>query len=177
MANTILHDGTEFRALDDWPGYAVSAGGVVVSGRTNGGKISATWRVLKLRASVRGYKAVTLRNRGDCRQATVHRLVLESWVGPCPAGCECRHLNGDKLDNRLENLCWGTSLENKEDRRRHGTTASGSRQGHAKLTESDIPVIRLLLSSGKTQQAIARQFGVHRVTISLISRGKTWLHV
>ncbi len=58
----------------------------------------------------------------------VHRLVLETYVGPCPAGMQCRHLNGDHQDNRLVNLKWGTRSENMQDAVRHGTHA-GLRQG------------------------------------------------
>ena len=61
------------------------------------------------------------RRRGIC----VHRLVLEAFVGPRPQGMQCRHLNGHKRDNRLINLCWGTSAENAADRDRHGRTARG----------------------------------------------------
>lgn len=49
----------------------------------------------------------------------VHRLVLRAFVGACPPGQVCRHLNGDKKDNRLSNLAWGTLLENRQDRTRH----------------------------------------------------------
>lgn len=46
---------------------------------------------------------------------TVHSLVLDSFVGPCPPGMMARHLNDDPSDNRLENLCWGTRSENSHD--------------------------------------------------------------
>jgi Zn ribbon nucleic-acid-binding protein len=50
----------------------------------------------------------------------IHRLVLMTYVGPCPPRHESRHLNDDKLDNRLENLCWGTQSENNKDRSANG---------------------------------------------------------
>lgn len=48
----------------------------------------------------------------------VHRLVLETFVGPCPEGMECDHVNRDRSDNRLQNLRWVTSVDN------HRNTAS-----------------------------------------------------
>lgn len=51
----------------------------------------------------------------------VHRLVLSVFEGPCPPGMQCRHLNGNADDNRLENLQWGTPTEDNHDRVRHGT--------------------------------------------------------
>jgi hypothetical protein len=60
----------------------------------------------------------------------VHQLVLETFVGPCPENQETRHLDGIPANNRLENLCWGTSQENNGlDKRRHGTLALGERHG------------------------------------------------
>ena len=49
------------------------------------------------------------------RSRWVHHLVLEAFVGPCPPGLQCRHLNDVGTDNRLENLVWGTSSENAVD--------------------------------------------------------------
>lgn len=49
----------------------------------------------------------------------VHRMVLAAFKGPCPEGQEARHINGDRADNRPENLEWGTHVENHWDKRRH----------------------------------------------------------
>lgn len=45
-------------------------------------------------------------------RVAVHRLVLESFVGPCPDGMEACHANGNGFDNRLENLRWDTHRAN-----------------------------------------------------------------
>ena len=71
------------------------------------------------------YRGVSLTQRSHY----VHRLVLEAFVGPCPPGQQCRHLNGIPTDNRLENLAWGTPSEDNFDRIRHGT------HQHSKKTE------------------------------------------
>lgn len=55
----------------------------------------------------------------DTRQ--IHRLVLETFRGPCPDGMEGCHDNGDLTDNRLANLRWDTPSANAYDRVKHGT--------------------------------------------------------
>lgn len=61
------------------------------------------------------------------RRRYLHHLVLEAFVGPKPRGMQCRHINGDSLDNRLENLAWGTPSEDNNDRVRNGTHQHSSR--------------------------------------------------
>jgi hypothetical protein len=61
-----------------------------------------------------GYRRFRLRNR---KQKFEHVLVWERHHGPIPPGMEVHHVNGDKLDNRIENLMLLTRLEHK---RLHG---------------------------------------------------------
>lgn len=63
--------------------------------------------------------SLSVRNRAACR--SVHRLVLEAFVGPRPAGMEACHGDGDPGNNRLSNLRWDTHESNMDDQRRHGT--------------------------------------------------------
>lgn len=55
--------------------------------------------------------------------------------------------------------------------------AIGSKNGQAKLTESDIPLIRALLAEGLPHRVIAEKFGVHPGRISHIKLGISWCHV
>lgn len=107
--------------MDKWkpiPGwemlYEASTGGQIRSRRTG---LVLYVHHRKKRAAV--YKTVELHRDGTRVNRAVHRLVLETFVGPRPEGRQCRHLNGNPLDNRLENLAWGTSLEDTADRRAH----------------------------------------------------------
>jgi hypothetical protein len=72
-----------------------------------------------------GHLSVAL---GKGNSQCVHKLVLIAFVGPAPEGYECRHLNGDPADNRLENLCWGSRSENIQDAVRHGTWMTPERR-------------------------------------------------
>jgi len=59
-----------------------------------------------------GRLIVLLCNNIKKTNAYVHRLVLEAFVGPCPDGMECCHNDGDRTNNRLENLRWDTHKNN-----------------------------------------------------------------
>ncbi len=50
----------------------------------------------------------------------VHRLVLQTFIGPCPEGYQACHKNNDRADNRLSNLCWGSRKRNARDRKKLG---------------------------------------------------------
>lgn len=67
-----------------------------------------------------GYLNVRLTKHGVGKQAKVHRLVLEAFVGPCPEGMEGCHNNGDRKDAQLANLRWDTRSANALDRVKHG---------------------------------------------------------
>lgn len=66
------------------------------------------------------YKSVTLWKDNQDVHVLVHRLVLTTFVGPCPEGMECCHNNGVHGDNRLQNLRWDTHSENQKDLVRSG---------------------------------------------------------
>lgn len=117
--------------------------------------------------------AVILIREGKRHSLLVHRLVLIAFVGPCPPGKESRHLNDDPSDNRLENLAWGTRLENAADAKRNGIRRTGERNGRAKLTREQVLYVRA--QRGKvTQQRLADELGVNQTTISSIQLGRLW---
>jgi HNH endonuclease len=53
----------------------------------------------------------------------------------------------------------------------------GERQGRSKLTELKVIGIMARWLQGETQRHIAKEYGVHYVTVHEIVRGKTWAHV
>lgn len=85
---------------------------------------SNTPKILKPGRMPQGHLSVAL-GRGNSR--CVHELVLLAFVGEKPHKHECRHLNGNPADNRLENLAWGTRSENIKDAVAHGTWMTPAR--------------------------------------------------
>jgi hypothetical protein len=121
-----------------------------------------------------GYLYVTLHGRELLEQRAVHRMVLESFVGPSPSGFHACHNNGAKTDNRLENLRWDDPGENVRDRARHGTVPLGERVHNAKLTSEEVRAIR---ASSERQAVLAARYGVTQVCISRIKLRKVWAHL
>jgi len=73
-----------------------------------------------------GYHFVRLVLNGKRKKWLVHSLMAELFLGAKPGlGFQIRHLNGDRADNRIENLKWGTAKENANDREIHGRTCRG----------------------------------------------------
>lgn len=134
--------------------------------------------VLKLRESNCGYLRVALSKNCAYKHLSVHRLVLSSFVGFPTENQEARHLDGDRRNNALSNLKWGTKVENANDRIAHGRQVRGSMVKLSKLNERKVQIIKWLLERGEmTQQAIADLFGVNQTKISSINTGGTWRHV
>ena len=176
----------EWRPVRDWPEYEVSNLGTVRTlprtvMRRNGVSMLVLGRVRSLvrqGGSHENYVGLCLKRPGERKTVYVHRLVLDAFVGPCPEGLECRHFpDPDTSNNRLDNLSWGTRVQNHADKRSHGTSPTGERHPMAKLTAEDVRKIRQLRSTGQTLERIAQQFGVTWSNVWAIVQKRTWRHV
>lgn len=108
----------------------------------------------------------------------VHRMVLDTFVRPKKVGEICRHIDGNPLNNRLDNLRWGTHKENSEDRDRHGRTPRGTDFKDTKLSVDAVRDIRRRHAEGGiTQTALAHEYGVNQGTVSCVIRRESWAWV
>jgi len=114
-----------------------------------------------------GHLKVTLCQGARKFHAYVHTLVLEHFIGPCPDGMECRHLDGNPRNNRLENLKWGTRQENAADTQRHGRHFTPFAKPPM-LAPEIIAELQRRGDSGETTRALAQVFGVSKSTAHLI---------
>ncbi len=165
------------KTIPKFPGYAIDESGNVWSRWTKGGFISSTWKKLRIYKPKNGYHAVQLTRNKIPHYKTIHRLLLETFVGDCPLGCETRHLDGDKTNNHLSNLKWGTHLENVDDRAKHGTNPQGIKNGKCKLRDRDVKEIRVRVDKGEKHRVLSKEFGVSQSVITNIVNYKTWKHI
>lgn len=135
-------------------------------------------KLLKQPKDSDGYRVVSIRfNDGSRRVMKVHRLVLLAFLGN--TNLMCCHNDGDKDNNHLTNLRYGTAQDNADDRTKHGSKvgALGEGNGAAKLTEAKVREIKELLSSNLSCPKIAEMFDVCAESIRKIATNKTWKHV
>lgn len=163
----------EWRPVRNYEGlYSVSNIGRVRSDRSGVG----TRLGLILRTHIqksRGYATLFLSHNGIRHQFLVHRLVVEAIRGPYPPGLETNHRNGDKLDNRLENLEYVTAAQNTRHAVRTGLRPGpcGERNTKAKLTNE---LVRDIRNSTQSAKQWAKELGLSQSAIYRVKSGRSW---
>lgn len=140
-------------------------------------KVAGTIRVISVKRE--GYCFVNLFRKQRGKPMYVHRLVAIAFI-PNPEGLpQVNHLDGDKSNNRADNLEWCSGSENCFHAIREGIYehARGESSATAKLTEPEVSEIRRLWSAGMLQKDIAARFGVGRKAITKIVNRQRWRHV
>lgn len=156
------------KEVPNFPNYFTTEDGEIYSTKRGG------LYQLKPMIDTSGYKRVALHREGRQFTRRVHRLVLETFVGPRPKGMECCHGQRGTLDNSLTNLEWGTSKKNNgPDMIRDGTRSRGERQGNSKLNELQVRIIRRLTSE-MPLRIVAEIFNISVGHTSYIQSRKKW---
>lgn len=155
-----------FADIEGIRGYRVNALGEVWSDR-------AKRFLVGTKCGQMGYRAVDTFSQG---RFYIHQAVCRAFHGPKPGPeYQVRHLDGDRNNNRADNLAWGTKAENEADKVRHGTTPKGERNPQAKLTERDVRAMRRLRNlTGRSYARIAAQFNVTTMTAYRAVNGECW---
>ncbi len=134
---------------------------------------------LSLNISTNGYYVVSIVYNDKKKTESIHTLICSAFNGKKPKGKQLvRHYDGDKLNNIPSNLIWGTYFENEADKRRHGRTAIGEKQGNSKLTDEAVKILRKAIPLGLWNETDAgKLFGMSPDSINDIVRGRNWKHI
>ncbi len=103
-----------------------------------------------------------------------------SWVicfGEIPKGLFVLHRCDVPLCVNPEHLFLGTQRDNVDDMMEKKRHTFGEVNGRAKITESDVRLIRKLVGDGHPPSRVADSFGISGCTVSHIMCGRTWSHV
>jgi len=127
-------------------------------GRPGGG------RIIKGAVNKYGYlQSATLCLDGIRRNLLLHRCVAAAWIGE--SDLQVNHMNGDKTDNRAENLEYVSAKENTD----HANKI-GLRQH--KMGDRDRDEIQRMKGCGFSQSFLASLYGVSQSHVSRICRNK-----
>ena len=158
----------ELKAIPGFQDYFINREGKVFDSNNNN---------IKTFIDSKGYLSVV-----QVKRIRIHRAILLAFE-PENEKPIIRHLDGNKLNNNIKNLKWGTAKENILDSIKHGTHIStigkvkrGEKNFNSKLTNNDILIIR---SRSKNEKLIdiAKDYPVCVATIGKIVRLERWKHV
>jgi hypothetical protein len=167
-----------WKPIPGWPRYEASTDGLI--------RIRDSGRVVSQRARTRDkYLVVDLygeprpgSNRPGRRPRStvgVNILVCMAFHGTRPSPRhEAAHCNGKRSDNSSGNLRWATRIENEHDKRQHGTSPLGERNGGAKITQNQ--ALAILYDRRKTT-VISAHYGMGIRAVRKIKRGDRWSHL
>lgn len=129
-------------------------------------------KLLKPKQISRGYLEYTIRGR----YYAVQRLVAINFIPNPENKPQVNHINGIKIDNRVDNLEWVTQSENMLHAYRTGLSkiVVGDKCNGAKLNDD---IVRSIFTSTEKNCELALKYNVAHSVISTIKNGKAWKHI
>lgn len=130
-----------------------------------------------------GYCSVrtTVGSRSDKIHILIHKAVAYTFIDNPDDLPEVNHKDGNKENNKVENLEWCTSHENQQHKYDIGlfdkSKISGENNHNSKLTIDDVEYIRKNYIKGSKEfgaRALSRKFDVASPTILSVINYETW---
>lgn len=168
--------------------YSITTEGEVIASSkfitgNNGGRIFKEEKTLRPGKTEKGYLFVVLQHKGKKKHKSIHRLVAEAFI-PNPENKPIiNHKDGNKANNRMDNLEWATYSENSkhavETGLRKYLNISGEKGGLAKITNEQAKEIREKYHSSpsQTSRKLAKEYGIDKSNILRIVHRKTFKNV
>ena len=116
---------------------------------------------------------------GKQKNFFVHRLVAQSFIENPKNKSEVNHIDGQPMNNKVDNLEWVSKSENEQHAYSNGLKINlkGSANPSSKLTENDVIEIKNRLSNGDSPAEISKDYPVDKMAIYKIKNGLRWSHI
>ena len=124
----------------------------------------------------KGYLVFDFRRRGG-KTVPIHRLVAKAFI-PNPNNLpQVNHIDGNKTNNKLENLEWCTNGQNQKHAFANGLQKGNFQHHNSKLTQEEVIYIKNNYKYGCLGygiRSLAKKFNVCDSTIKQIIRGQSY---
>lgn len=137
-------------------------------------------KILKLGIHRDGYLKTFLSKKGNKKCFTVHRLIALTFLGPRPIAYATGHLNGNRKDNRIENLKYVTYKENSSHLSLHGTLLFGTKHPRAKFTEEMVTKLRSEYRPGRKGPSsvfLSKKYNLPVSSVRNVVYRLNWKHI
>lgn len=159
--------------IEGFPGYHISRDGKIYSCKLGAWIEKATFVLNSRKGRNGGYKYTVLNNSGKQYALPISRLVALTYI-PNPKGYPivC-HKNNDRLDNRVENLYWGTQSMNQLQIAKEGCSTR-----KYNLTKTQYLRMVRLYKRGWNKNKLAVKFGISYGAVTRwLKHGKSYLNI
>lgn len=157
------------KPIEGFPHYFVSENGSIFSDKPCHRYGSALRQLKQKKNKETGYMQVNIYGESKPRRVDVHRVVAKAFIeNDSPLKDQVNHKNGNKDDNRAQNLEWVTQSENV----RHAHGIGIMRNCCGRLSDEQAKSIRYLYAAGVCQDRIGAEFGISQPEVSRIVSGR-----
>ena len=130
-----------------------------------------TGKYLKPQNNGQYYKVTLTFENSQQKQFLLHRIIAECFIPNPMNKPEVNHKNGNKYDNRVDNLEWVTASENQIHSVKTGLKPHGTDLWNGKFSKEQVIEIIKRKHNGESCKKLGLEFGVCPSTICDISRG------
>lgn len=174
-----------WKKVEGFEGYEVSSFGNVrsidrvITQVNQAGTYTRTMKgkLMKMNVNNKGYNVTQLSRNGVRQMVLVHRLVAKAFVNNPKELPQVNHEDGNKQNNRADNLGWTNNSGNQEHAIATGLIkkARGEATRASKLTDEAVKWIRAYNQLPTAD--VAGKYGVTQQTILDVRNRKTWNHI
>lgn len=127
-----------------------------------------------------GYYTLTLCRNKLRYSKRVCRLIASTFIKNTYNKSQVNHMDGNKLNDSVENLEWVTASENQI--HRYSVLKKGAPTGehhaHSKMSNKKVKKLRMLYLKGNySQYELAVKYGISQPTVSEIISKKLWVNI
>lgn len=158
MKDTMLNTKEEWKTVPEFPNYKVS----------NFGRISNGKQILKQEPNNSGYLKVNFWKNKKPHSKTVHRQVALLFVDNPNGYSEVNHIDGNKLNNKYDNLEWCTRSANNKHALQNGLRLNPNPKLLTPIQEKEL---KFQYKNGSTQKELANFYNVHPDSLKKYLKG------